>query len=399
MPEVHGPGSDLIGTSFGPYTIVRRLGVGGMAETFEAVRCGPEGFSQRVCLKLALPFLRMDKEFVRLFEREARLAAKLRHSNIVGVLDYGEVEGTPYMTLELVDGVDLLTLLEAQRRLDFEYVALLAVELAKGLSHAHNPHSRARVEGLAAGIDGIVHRDISPSNVMLSRQGEVLLTDFGLAKAIAGASRIQSAVKGKVPYMSPEQLRNEELDPRSDLFSLGVVLYESAAGTRPFDGGSDPATIMRIVDGERTPLTELARGAPERFCRLIDQLLESDRERRPRSAPEVVDRLDEFAPSPRVQRRLGEMVSQLTEDSMHGAELLASLGATDRKGSKVVGSGIDVVRAGPSEPTGASSAPKVEAVDERTEPQGRSANRVVIVAVTVVAGLLAAILAWTLRVF
>jgi serine/threonine-protein kinase len=291
-----------------------------MAETFEAIRHGPEGFAQRVCLKLALPFLREDEAFVHLFQREARLAATLRHSNIVGVLDYGAVDGTPYMALELVDGVDLLTLLEKHQRLSLEQVALLAIELAKALKHAHDPPVAAGVDDDSNRLQGIVHRDVSPSNVMLSHQGEVMLTDFGVAKAMSGSSRRQSAVKGKVPYMSPEQLRNEPLDGRADLFSLGVVLFESLSGARPFDGGHDPATIMRILQGEHVSLCKVAREAPEGFCKVVDSLLESDREQRPSTASEVIKRLDEFAPSPRVQQNLGTIVGELRQESLGGGE-------------------------------------------------------------------------------
>ena len=330
MAEAEGAGADLRGAELGPYKIVRRLGAGGMAETFEAVRSGPNEFTQRVCLKLALPFLREQRQFVRLFEREAKLAAQLRHSNIVGVLDYGEVDEILYIALELVDGVDLLTLLAAQGRLPFENVALLAVELAKGLEHAHNLPPSSGPEESSPRLHGVLHRDLSPSNVMLSRQGEVMLTDFGLAKAMSASSQHEveptiklpdGRVKGKVPYMSPEQLRNESLDGRADLFSLGVLLFESLTGTCPFDGGNDPRTIMQILRGEHIPLAELAPGAPEGFCEIVDSLLDPDRERRPKSASELIRQLDEFAPSPEAQRHLGVMVAQLHGDSLRGGEL------------------------------------------------------------------------------
>ncbi|MGB8221235.1 MAG: serine/threonine-protein kinase, partial [Polyangiales bacterium] len=208
--------SDLLGTEIGPYTLVRRLGMGGMAETFVAIRRGPSGFTQRVCLKLVLPFFREDEEFVKLFQREARLAAKLRHSNIVGVIDFGEIAGRSYMAMELVDGVDLRVLLDAEsaQRLSPERVALLGHDLAAALNHAHNPPRDSSVDDGDA--TAIVHRDISPSNVLISIHGEIMLSDFGVAKAVTGSSRQQSAVKGKIPYMSPEQLRLEPLDGRAD---------------------------------------------------------------------------------------------------------------------------------------------------------------------------------------
>lgn len=301
--------SDTLGRTFGPYEFVRRLGVGGMAETFEAVRRGPGGFTQRVCLKLVLPYFRDKKSFLELFEREARLAAKLRHSNIVGVIDFGRIDGVTYMALELVDGIDLATLLEAQpaRRLSPGHVALLGTELARALEHAHDPRRDGAAVG-PAGSTTIIHRDLSPSNVMISQRGEVLLTDFGVAKALTGAAHQPSAVKGKVPYMSPEQLRAEHLDPRSDLFSLGVVLFEALAGERPFHGEHDPATIMMILKGDRPPLRYLAPAAPTALCEVVESLLDVDLRRRPQSASAVLDLLDPLVPSTLTRREVGQLV-------------------------------------------------------------------------------------------
>ena len=309
--------TNILGQEFGPYKLVRRLGVGGMAETFVAIRRGPSGFTQRVCLKLVLPFYRENKDFVALFEREARLAAKLRHRNIVGVIDFGEFEGTSYMALELVDGLDLRHILEAQpgERLAWEYVALLGLELAEALEHAHHPPSSAGITATDDDVLGIVHRDISPSNVLVSKQGEILLSDFGVAKAMTGTSRKQSAVKGKVPYMSPEQLRAEPLDGRADLFALGVVLYETLAGERPYDGAHDPATIMQILKGEHPALHSRAPDAPAEFCALVEQLLKPDRDERPTTAAELIDALEDFASSPRTRRKLGRLVRKLRENT------------------------------------------------------------------------------------
>lgn len=312
--------SELLGTDIGPYRLVRRLGMGGMAETFVAIRRGPSGFSQRVCLKLVLPFFREDEEFVKLFQREARLAAKLRHSNIVGVIDFGEIAGRSYMALELVDGVDLQVLLDAEsgKRLSPEYVALLGHDLASALNHAHNPPRESDFDGSRGGA--IVHRDISPSNVLISRHGEIMLSDFGVAKAVTGSSNKHSAVKGKIPYMSPEQLRLESLDGRADLFGVGVVLFEALCGKRPYEGGHDPATIMLILQGDHQRLATLAPSAPPELCDLIDRLIEPDREKRPESAAELIELLDPFVPSPRARRDLGKRVAELRpeEDAVSG---------------------------------------------------------------------------------
>lgn len=303
---------DLVGEQLGPYRLVRRLGIGGMAETFEAIRSGPSGFEQRVCLKLVLPFYHQDANFIELFHREAKLAAKLRHSNIVGVIDFGEVDGRSYMALELVDGCDLRVLLDARdrTRLPSEYVALIGLDLAAALEHAHNPEERRSAEDSGSVVQGIVHRDISPSNVLVSGHGEILLTDFGVAKAISGTARKQSAVKGKIPYMSPEQLKGEVVDGRSDLFALGVVLFEALAGQRPYDGPSDPATIMLILNGEHPSLRTLTPDAPTKLCEIIEKLLDPDAMRRPQTAEELIEALDEFTPSRRVRRKLGGIVAQ-----------------------------------------------------------------------------------------
>ena len=305
--------SDPPGQDFGPYKLVRRLGVGGMAETYEAIRTGPGNFTQRVCLKVVLPFYRDRQDFRQLFEQEARLAAKLRHSNIVGVIDFGEIDGVVYIALELVDGVDLGSMLDAQpsKRLPHEYVALIGHELAAALEHAHDPRRDGSADDQAD--NAIIHRDVSPSNVLVSRRGEILLTDFGVAKAITGTWRQQSAVKGKVPYMSPEQLRAERLDGRADLFALGVVLFEALSGERPFQGEHDPATIMQILNGQRASLQGVAPATPPELCEVVESLLATDRDDRPQNAGAVLELLDPFVPPPRKRRELGNMASELRD--------------------------------------------------------------------------------------
>ncbi|MCZ6808099.1 MAG: serine/threonine-protein kinase, partial [Deltaproteobacteria bacterium] len=312
---------DLVGEEFGPYKLVRRLGIGGMAETFEAIRSGPSGFQQRVCLKLVLPFFQDDENFIELFQREAKLAARLRHSNIVGVIDFGEAGGRYYMALELVDGCDLRTLLDAQdrTRLPWEHVTLIGLDLSAGLEHAHHPSEQKAVDESGSHVQAIVHRDISPGNVLISRRGEILLTDFGVAKAITGTARKQSTVKGKIPYMSPEQLKGEVVDGRADLFALGVVLFEAMSGRRPYEGAHDPATIMLTLSGEHPSLRELAPEAPDGLCEVIESLLDPDVERRPQTAAVLIESLDDFAPPRRIRRKLGEMVAETAQ----AAELLA----------------------------------------------------------------------------
>jgi serine/threonine protein kinase len=286
---------------YGPYTRVRRLGMGGMAETFLAVQRGAAGFEQRVCMKFILPGYRENADFRRLFLREASIAASLRHSNIVGVIDVDEQAG--YLVLELVDGVDLRTLLNAapNHRLPGELATLVTLELCKALAYAHGRNRYGQ-------FDGIVHRDISPSNVLVSYAGEVKLTDFGVARAMrADAEPLSTTVKGKLCYMSPEQARGQVLDGRSDLFSLGIVCYELLSGQRPFDGQSDADTLLRVTAGQHTPLTEVAPDVPGGLATVVEKLLSRDREQRFASADACIDALARFAPRVTSFRELGDM--------------------------------------------------------------------------------------------
>jgi len=363
--------SEESGQRFGSYTVVRRLGAGGMAETFEAVRHGPSGFAQRVCLKLVLPALRNDREFIELFEREARVMARLRHSNIVGVIDFGSIDGRSYIAAELVDGVDLLALQKGQShgQMGHEQVSLLALDLVKGLAHAHSP---------ARG--SIIHRDLSPSNVMVSHEGEILLADFGLAKALDVGSRGASNVKGKVGYMSPEQLRDERLDGRTDLFSLGVLLFECLAGRRPFHGIHDPATILLILNGEHPPLREFAPDVPEGLCRIVENLIEADRDARPPSASALLEQLDEFTPSRRARRELGEMVEPLRDEARADTSAFGDYASGPTVRSGFVQSGEDEKPADADEPI--PSTP--HGADMRTSFVATA----VIMTVTIIAGLI-----------
>lgn len=268
-----------------------------------AIRRGPGGFEQRVCIKRILPAYESDHEFIESFLNEAKTLAAMRHANIVQVLDFGVADGTHYLALELVDGLDLRGLLGddvAQRvALDPELCCLIAADVCAALDHAH-----------AGGSDrpAVVHRDVSPSNVLISSGGEVKLTDFGIARSAAGRQRTATGIiKGKVPYMPPEYIEHGVFDPRGDLFSLGVMIYEMLAGSRPFDGHSDLDTIRRIVAGHHTHLGAMTRGAPPQLVQWVERLLAvrpSDRFASARAALDALPALDAH----RLRRRLGDMV-------------------------------------------------------------------------------------------
>jgi serine/threonine protein kinase len=284
-----------------------------MAETFVAVRRGPAGFEQRVCLKRILPGHTAEPTFVELFLDEARLLAQLRNAGIVQVYDFGEADGTYYMALELIDGADLeaiqTTLRRKGTRFPHEVAAHVVSQLLSALDYAHS---------LAA--DGqplhIVHRDVTPSNILVSTSGETKLTDFGIAKARGRTHKTQTGhTKGKLAYMSPEQVRGEALDGRSDLFAVGVVLYELLSGEHPFQADTDLALLHNILDAKRKPLSELVPEAPPELIGLVDDLLAPDANQRPESAHAALVRLP-FSKSPfALQRELAELVKFHREHS------------------------------------------------------------------------------------
>ncbi|MGF1466174.1 MAG: protein kinase [Sandaracinaceae bacterium] len=295
--------------TFGPFELVDRLGTGGMAETFLALRRGPGGFEQEVCVKRILPTLQTDPDFVGQFMDEARLAAQLRHGNITQVVDFGVVAGAPYLAFELIDGMDLRRLLhrlrDDGRSLDAELTALIATEIARALDFAHRPERRR---------PAVIHRDVSPSNVLLSRAGEVYLSDFGIARALGDKGRTASGVvKGKVPYMAPEYALAGTLDARSDLYALGVVLFEALAGRRPYQGRTDLETLQHARDGHHAPLAKLAPDAPVALRDVVERLIRPEPADRLGDAAALLEALVPVAPRPTASRRLGSMVQALAE--------------------------------------------------------------------------------------
>jgi len=296
----------FIPQQFGAYQLIRRLGVGGMAETFLAVRRGLSGFEQHLCVKRILPAFEEDEEFVRLFLQEARLAARLRHTHIVQVIDFGEVSGQHYLSLELIEGLDLRNLLKAVHRdrkhVPYEVVAHIAVGVANALEYAHTERK--------TGINGAVfHRDVSPSNVLVSYAGEIKLTDFGIAKAAGQGQATQSGIiKGKLPYLPPEYLISGQFDARGDLYALGVMLYECLTGVRPYDGQHEFETLQRSADGQHEPLADKAPDAHPEFIKAIEKLIRPKADERFQSAYEFLEALVPVNVSSMVPRVLGNLV-------------------------------------------------------------------------------------------
>jgi len=229
------------------YVLGERIGIGGMAEIFRGKATAPGGFEKPVAIKRILPHLSQDKRFVNLLIQEAKLLSQLRHRNIVQIFDVGlGSDGQYFLVMEYVDGADLNTLFDAlqsrRKRLPVDLALHIGAEVCEALHYAH--HAKAS-NGQPLGL---VHRDVSPANILLSRSGEVKLTDFGIAKQ-KEESTGHGAVRGKFAYISPEQASNEHVDGRGDVYSLGVVLYELILGHRLFSGLADLEALAAVRAG------------------------------------------------------------------------------------------------------------------------------------------------------
>lgn len=274
------------------YRLGDKLGAGGMAEVFRATQTGAEGFTRQVAVKRVLPGLSSTPQFASMFVQEAKLASLLDHPNIVSVLDFDrDEEGRLFLAMEYIEGCDLATLARTGR-LPISLVIYLVGEVLSGLGYAHNLP-------LGDGPCGLIHRDVSPHNVLVSWEGAVKVSDFGIAKArhasVATASEI---IKGKPQYMSPEQARGEALDGRSDLFAIGVMLWELLTGKHLFEGTTQEA-LAQIFFQEIPPPSTVAFGVPHDLDVVTMQLLTRDKEARYATAEQAIEDLARCADAPR----------------------------------------------------------------------------------------------------
>ncbi len=279
------------GTILGKYEILRAFARGGMAELYLARPCSLPGFEKLIAVKRVLPELAGRRDVVEMFLDEARLAATLEHPNVIQTHDVGIVDGSYFMAMEFLHGENLNTImrtLEAnQQRLAPELAIDIAVKICAGLHYAHEKH------GSDGQSIGIVHRDVTPQNVIVTYEGGVKLVDFGVAKAATHEAETRyGTIKGKLAYLSPEQCRCEELDRRSDLFSLGILLYEMTLGRRPFLGGSDIALIKQIEAQPVEPPRTIDPNYPEALERVVMHALERDRDQRPQTALQLAEELE-----------------------------------------------------------------------------------------------------------
>jgi serine/threonine-protein kinase len=299
------------------YRITERVAAGGMAEVFRGVAESLQGFKKNIAIKRILPALTKNKKFVAMFLDEARLSLVLQHANIVQVFDIAHTDDTYFIVMEYVDGVDLKALMEwrrkINRRIPIAHTLYVVMEICKGLSYAHdllNPDTSKPL--------GIVHRDISPPNVLISKQGEIKVVDFGLAKA---TSQIETTdpgvVKGKMSYLSPEAARGEEVDAAADIFAVGILLYEMLTGKRLFYGETDYQTVELVRNAKIPPIKPQNPQVEPELEDIVRKALAKRKEDRFQSATDMQDALAQYSYSRGlkvISRDIAELVRQCLDD-------------------------------------------------------------------------------------
>ncbi len=278
---------------FGKYVLLERISVGGMAEVFKAKSFGVEGFEKILAIKRILPSMAEDADFIEMFIDEAKICGQLNHANICQIFELGRVDDSHFIAMEYVWGKDVLQIQNRFRKLRQtmkpEMAAFIAAKLCEGLDYAHKKKD-------AAGRPlGIIHRDVSPQNILISYDGELKIIDFGIAKAASRSSKTQAGVlKGKFGYMSPEQVRGLPLDRRSDVFAIGTILYELLTADRLFMGESDFETLEKVRNVDVPSVTSINKNVPAELERIINKALARDVDERFQWANEMQEALHAF---------------------------------------------------------------------------------------------------------
>lgn len=256
------------------YEIIEQIGTGGMADVYKA-KC--HKLNRYVAIKVMKPEFSQDKTFVAKFRAEAQSAAGLINPNIVNVYDVGDENGIYYIVMELVEGITLKKYIEKRGKLSYKEAVSIAIQVANGMDAAHKHH--------------IIHRDIKPQNIIISKEGKVKVTDFGIAKAATSSTINSSASMGSVHYISPEQARGGYSDERSDIYSLGITLFEMLTGTVPFDGDTTVSVAVRHIQDEIPAPSTLVEGIPVSIDKIVLKCTQKKTERRYQSASELISDL------------------------------------------------------------------------------------------------------------
>jgi TonB family protein len=289
------------GIRFGQYVLLEKIATGGMAEVWKARMRGVEGFQKIVAIKKILPHLSDNQEFIEMFVDEAKLAAQLNHNNIVHIYDLGKIGNSFYIAMEYVDGHDLKTILKRAHDRDsplgVEIALFVTSKVAAALDYAHRKRDYDEKEM------SLVHRDVSPQNVLISQDGDIKLCDFGIAKAATKASHTQvGALKGKIQYMSPEQAAGKPIDRRSDIFALGTLLFEMLTGRKLFTGDSEISILEQVREARGVPPSQFNDEVTAQIDRVVFKAHEKDPASRYQTAGDMARDIDailyEFRPTP-----------------------------------------------------------------------------------------------------
>ena len=275
------------------FQCIRKIASGGMGTVYEALQIGAEGFKKTMSIKTLMEDVAGDREFVDMFVGEAKLVADLVHDNIAQVYQLGKYQNSFYIAMEYIHGVNLQEFLDRhiyrRRPIPIELASFIISRVGRALDYAHNKRNTN------GELLGVVHRDVSPKNIMLSFEGVVKLTDFGIAKARnVMMNREGDVLYGKVPYMSPEQAAFQETDARSDLFSLGICFYEMLAGDMLFGDEETIVTMHRITKEDVPPIRAKRIDVPQRVEQILQQTLLRDRSQRYQTAKQLVHDLEHF---------------------------------------------------------------------------------------------------------
>jgi len=275
-------------TRMGPYLLEKKVAQGGMAELFVAGYERQDGFRRTVAVKRVLPHLAANSDFVNMFIREARLAALLQHPNVVQVIDFGKIKNVYFIAMEYVRGKNLGEIMaNLKEGMTVDQAVFIASQVAMGLEYSHSKKDDKSGEAL-----NIVHRDISPQNILISFQGEVKISDFGISKTSSEPSLTHSGViKGKLAYLSPEQALGQTVDHQADLYALGIVFYEILSGKRLYKFTSDIEAIRSIPEREIPPIKECRQDIPDELNHIVMKCLEKDKRLRYQSAGELLQDL------------------------------------------------------------------------------------------------------------
>ncbi|NMO17272.1 serine/threonine protein kinase [Pyxidicoccus fallax] len=361
---------------FGKYRLIDRIAVGGMAEIFLAHQQSEDGRESPVVIKRIRPHLSKHAAFVKMFLNEARLAAQLNHPNVVQIHDLGKIAESYFIAMEYVAGRDMRRVVPKAEALGIPFPLVYAVKIASNVcAGLHHAHTKVDLYGNPLNI---VHRDVSPENIVVAFDGSVKILDFGIAKAANQVEQTRTGeIKGKLSYMSPEQCLGKPLDCRSDIFSLGAVLYEWLTGFKLFTGESEVAVMRSITEGKIYAPSYFREDLPERLEVILMKALERDRDRRYQTAAQMQKDLDafldayDFTPTP---LHLSNFLKQLFEEELQAEQRRMAVRAQSAPTSEEalelaeVVAALDTERGSPA-PEPVAPRPHPAETDERTEPR------------------------------